>query len=50
MKITKENVKQAIAALRKCANENEWKVTDTGTIIVSTLCRDVADYLENMEK
>lgn len=50
MKITKENVKQAIAALRKCANENEGKTTDTGTIIISALCRDVADYLENMEE
>ena len=46
MKITDNNLHQAIAALRQCAKENEGNVTDTGAIRVSDLCNDVADYLE----
>lgn len=47
MTITKDNLHQAIAALRQCAKENENSRTDTGAIRVSDLCNDVADYLEN---
>lgn len=46
MEITKKNLHQAIAALRQCAKENKGKQTDTGCIVVSDLCLDVADYLE----
>lgn len=46
MEITDNNLHQAIAALRQCAKENEGKITDTGSIRVSDLCNDVADYLE----
>ncbi len=46
MEITKNNLHQAIAALRQCAKENKGKQTDTGCIVVSDLCLDVADYLE----
>lgn len=46
MKITKDNVGKAIAALRQWAKENEGKATDTGAIRVSDLCNDVADYME----
>lgn len=48
MKITKDNLHKAIAALRQCAKENEGKITDTGSIRVSDLCSDVADYLETL--
>ena len=47
MKIEKDNLHQAIAALRKCANENRNRPTSTGYVNVSALCDDVADYLEN---
>ena len=46
MEITKENLHQAIAALRKCAKENKDKQKDTGAIRISDLCNDVADFLE----
>ena len=46
MTITKENLHQAIAALRQCAKENENRQTDTGAVRVTDLCNDVADYLE----
>lgn len=46
MEITKKNLHQAIAALRRCAKENKGKQTDTGCIVVSDFCLDVADYLE----
>lgn len=46
MEITKNNLPGAIAALRRCAKENKGKQTDTGCIVVSDLCLDVADYLE----
>jgi hypothetical protein len=46
MEITKNNLSQAIGALRQCAKENENKNTDTGCIRVSDLCNDVATYLE----
>jgi len=39
-----------IEALRKCAKEHEYDRTPTGDIIVSYLCRDVADLLEALEK
>ena len=48
MEITKDNLHKAIAALRQCAKENKGKQTDTGSIIVSDLCTDVADYLESI--
>ena len=44
--ITKNNLSQAIGALRQCAKENENKTTDTGCIRISDLCNDVATYLE----
>lgn len=46
MEITKNNLNQAIAALRQCAKENKGRTTDTGNIRVSELCNDVAAYLE----
>lgn len=46
MEITKDNLHQAIAALRQCAKENENRQTDTGAVCVTDLCSDVADYLE----
>ena len=38
--------KEMIKALRKCAEEHEKDVSCTGQIIISSLCRDVAKYLE----
>lgn len=46
MTITKDNLHQAIAALRQCAKENAGKPTDTGNVVVAGLCADVADFLE----
>ncbi len=46
MEITRNNLNQAIAALRQCAKENKGRTTDTGNIRVSELCNDVATYLE----
>ena len=40
------NIKDMIYALRKCAKEHENDVVCTGQIVTSSLCRDVADYLE----
>ena len=40
------NIKGMINALRKCAKEHENDVVCTGQIVTSSLCRDVADYLE----
>lgn len=48
MKITFENLQQAIAALRQCAKENNGRQTDTGAIRVTDLCNDVADYLQRL--
>lgn len=39
-----------INALRKCANEHENDRTSTGHIIVSDLCRDTANLLEELEQ
>lgn len=39
-------IKDMINALRKCAKEHENDVVCTGQIVTSSLCRDVADYLE----
>jgi hypothetical protein len=39
-------IKEMINALRKCAKEHENEVVCTGQIVTSSLCRDVADYLE----
>ena len=39
-----------INALRQCAKEHEYDRTPTGDIIVSYLCRDVADLLEALEQ
>ena len=49
MEITKDNLHQAIAALRQCAKENENSNTDTGAVRVSDLCNDVANYLESQK-
>ena len=46
MEITKNNLKQAISALRQCAKENEGRNIDTHKIRISDLCNDVASYLE----
>ena len=46
MEITDQNIGTAIAALKRCAKENEEKQTDTGAIRVSDICSDVAAYLE----
>ena len=37
-----------IDALRKCAKEHEYDRTSTGHIVVSNLCRDTADLLEEL--
>ena len=39
-----------INALRKCAKEHENDRTSTGHIIVSDLCRDTANLLEELEQ
>ena len=39
-----------INALRKCAKEHENDRTFTGHIIVSDLCRDTANLLEELEQ
>ncbi len=39
-----------INALRKCAKEHENDRTFTGNIIVSDLCRDTANLLEELEQ
>ena len=39
-----------IYALRKCANEHEFDWTPTGHIIVSDLCNDTANLLEELEQ
>lgn len=49
MEITKDNLHQAIAALRQCAKENENRQTSTGAVRVTDLCSDVADYLERQQ-
>lgn len=44
------NYQKYLNALRKCAKEHESDTTFTGHIIVSDLCRDVADLLETLEQ
>jgi len=39
-----------IDALRKCAKEHDNDRTSTGHIIVSDLCRDTANLLEELEE
>ena len=39
-----------INALRKCAKEHENDRTSTGHIVVSDLCRDTANLLEQLEQ
>jgi len=39
-----------INALRKCAKEHENDKTSTGHIIVSDLCKDTANLLEELEQ
>ncbi|MGP1458958.1 MAG: hypothetical protein ACTTKL_06585 [Treponema sp.] len=46
MEITKDNIKETIYALRKCAKEHENERVSTGAVVTTDLCRDVADYLE----
>lgn len=48
MEITKDNMHQAISALRKCAEEHINDMTPTGRIRISDLCNDVADFLEQI--
>ena len=50
MTINYENIAQAIAALNKCAKENEGRQTDTGAIRVSDLCTDVAYFLSKVRQ
>lgn len=40
---------QAVGALRKCAKEHEKDVTYTGNVIVTNMCNDVADYVEELQ-
>ena len=42
--------KKYINALRKCAKEHDNDRTFTGHIIVSDLCRDTANLLEELEQ
>lgn len=42
--------KKYINALRKCAKEHENDRTSTGHIIVSDLCKDTANLLEEVEQ
>ena len=42
--------KKYINALRKCAKEHENDRTSTGHVIVSDLCRDTANLLEELEQ
>lgn len=49
MEIKKENLNQAIASLRQCAYEQKNCFNPTCGIIVSSLCNDVADYLEKIK-
>ena len=39
-----------INALRKCAQEHENDRTSTGHVVVSDLCRDTANLLEELEQ
>lgn len=48
MKITKENLNQAIGALKQCSRENKSRNTDTGNIRISDLCDDLVTYLEEI--
>lgn len=50
MKITKENIGQAIYALRQCAKEHEKETVSTFGIVTFSICNDVADYLENIQR
>lgn len=45
MTINYDNIQLAIAALNQCAKENEKRQTDTGAVVVSDLCTDVAYFL-----
>ena len=42
--------KKYINALRKCAKEHDNDTTYTGYIVVSDLCRDTANLLEELEQ
>ena len=48
MKPTIDELPKYINALRKCAKEHENDKTSTGHIIVSDLCRDTANLLEDL--
>lgn len=48
MEITLHNYQKAINALRRCAEENKHRNTDTGNIVISDLCDDVANFLQNL--
>lgn len=49
MEITKDNLRQAIKALRQCADAHRNDVTPTFSIRVSDLCEDVANYLDKIK-
>lgn len=48
MEITYDNLSQAIAALKKCAQEHEKDFVSTGHIVTADLCNDVAVFLQNL--
>lgn len=45
-----KDYKKYINALRKCAKEHENDRTFTGHVIISDLCRDTANLLEELEQ
>lgn len=47
--MTEAKKAEVVIALRKCAKEHEKDVTYTGNVIVSNLCNDVADYVEELQ-
>lgn len=49
MEITKDNLWQAIKALRQCADAHRNDVTPTFYIRVTDLCEDVANYLDKIK-
>ena len=48
MEITYDNLPQAIAALKKCAQEHEKDFVPTGHIVTAELCNDVVMFLQNL--
>lgn len=48
--MTESEKMQIKGALRKCAKENENKITPTCYVVVSSVCRAGADRIEELEK